>query len=72
MAIIRCTVKLLNELGAKPATAQDQPRGLSDWHANLLDLERKKYVLFTNDQTLSAIKYNFSIDEMKQRLAAHK
>ncbi len=52
MAIIKCTAKLLNELGAKPTTAQDQPRGLSDWHANLLGLERKKYVLFTNDQTL--------------------
>jgi hypothetical protein len=55
MAIIRCTTKLLNELGAKPINAPDQPPGLCDWHANLLRLERKKYVLFTNDQTLYSL-----------------
>jgi hypothetical protein len=55
MAIIRCTTKLLNELGAKPMSVKDQPPGLCDWHANLLRLERKKYVLFTNDQTLYSL-----------------
>jgi hypothetical protein len=55
MAIIRCTTKLLNELGAKPTSAPDQLPGLCDWHANLLRLERKKYVLFTNDQTLYSL-----------------
>ena len=55
MAIIRCTTKLLNELGAKPTSAPDQSPGLCDWHANLLRLEGKKYVLFTNDQTLYSL-----------------
>ena len=52
MAIIKCTIKLLNELGVKPANAPDRPPSLYDWHANMLWLDRKKYVLFTNDQTL--------------------
>jgi len=55
MAIIKCTTKLLNELGVKPANAPDQPSSLCDWHANMLWLDRKKYVLFTNDQTLYSI-----------------
>jgi hypothetical protein len=55
MAIIRCTTKLLNELGAIPTNTPDQPPSLCDWHANLLRLDRKKYVLFTNDQTLYSL-----------------
>ena len=55
MAIIKCTIKLLNELGVKPANVPDQPPSLYDWHANILRLERKKYVLFTNDQTLYSL-----------------
>ena len=55
MATIKCTAKLLNELGIKPINEADQPTSLNDWHANLLRLDRKKYVLFTNDQTLYSI-----------------
>ena len=55
MAIIKCTTKLLNDLGVKPANAPDQPPSLCDWHANVLRLDRKKYVLFTNDQTLYSL-----------------
>ena len=55
MAIIKCTTKLLNELGVKLANAPDQPPGLCDWHANMLWLDRKKYILFTNDQTLYSL-----------------
>jgi hypothetical protein len=55
MTIIKCTTKLLNELGVKPANAPDQPPSLCDWHANVLRLDRKKYVLFTNDQTLYSL-----------------
>ena len=55
MAIIKCTTKLLNELGVKPANVPDQPPSLCDWHANMLWLDRKKYVLFTNDQTLYSL-----------------
>lgn len=62
MGIIRCTAKLLNALGTKPAIAPTQPPSLSDWHANLLWVDRKKCVLFTNDQTL----YSFLIHLMKK------
>jgi hypothetical protein len=43
---------LLKDLGVKPANISDQSSDLFDWHANMLRLERKKYVLFTNSQTL--------------------
>ncbi|MEL7563231.1 hypothetical protein [Dehalogenimonas sp. 4OHTPN] len=33
-------------------TEPDQSPSLWDWHANLLRIERKRWVLFTNDQTL--------------------
>lgn len=55
MAIIRCTAKLLKELADKLTNVPDQPPSLCDWHANLLRLDRKKYVLFTNDQTLYSL-----------------
>jgi len=56
MTTIKCTAKLLVELGTEPIAAPSQP-DLSDWHANVLRIERKKFVLFTNDQTL----YSFLI-----------
>jgi|WetSurMetagenome_2_1015567.scaffolds.fasta_scaffold50907_3 hypothetical protein len=52
MAIIRCTARLLKELRVKPAIVPGRPPGLDDWHANLLYLNRKKYILFTNSLTL--------------------
>jgi len=52
MAFIRCTARLLKDLGVKPADIPDQPPDLFDWHANVLRLDRKKYVLFTNSRTL--------------------
>jgi hypothetical protein len=55
MAIIRCTAKLLRELGIQPANTPDQPPDLFDWHANMLRLDRKKHVLFTNSQTLYSL-----------------
>ena len=36
----------------QPVNAPDQPPDLFDWHANVLRLDRKKYVLFTNSRTL--------------------
>jgi len=57
MAFIRCTAKLIKELGIQPANTPDQPADLFDWHANMLRLARKKHVLFTNNQTL----YSFLI-----------
>ena len=64
MAIIGCTTKLLNELGTKPTNVPDQPTSLWDWHANLLRIERKKWVLFTNDLTL----YSFFVRFVKRPL----
>jgi len=55
MAIIRCTAKLLSDLGVKPTNVPGRPTSLCDWHANLMWLNRKKYVLFTNDQTLYSL-----------------
>ena len=66
MATIRCTTKLLKELGTKPTIAPAQPPSLSDWHANLLRVDRKKCVLFTNDLTL----YSFLIHMVKKPLSA--
>lgn len=66
MATIRCTNKLLNKLRIKPTITQIQPPSLSDWHANLLLIDRKKYVLFTNDQTL----YSFLIYLAKKSLSS--
>jgi hypothetical protein len=65
MATIRCTTTLLNQLGTKPTILPAQP-SLSDWHANLLRVDRKKCVLFTNDQTL----YSFLIHMVKKPLPA--
>jgi hypothetical protein len=62
MAIIKCTAKLLRELRTKPAIEPTQSPGLWHWHANLLRIERKKCVLFTNDRTL----YSFFVF-MKKR-----
>jgi hypothetical protein len=57
MAFIRCTARLLKDLGIRPANIPDQTPDIFDWHANMLRLNRKKYVLFTNSQTL----YSFLI-----------
>ena len=55
MQLIRCTQKLLKELGVTPL-ALESPRGLlGPWHANLLRVERRKCVLFTNDATLYSL-----------------
>ncbi len=66
MAIIRCTAKLLKELGTKPTIVPPQPPRLSDWHANLFWVDHKKCVLFTNDLTL----YSFFIHMVKKPLSA--
>ena len=55
MAVLRCTRKLLNELAIAPSTVADTEGDLAGWHANLLCIERRKCVLFTNDLTLYSI-----------------
>jgi len=62
MGIIRCTAKLLTELKTKPTNGPSQSSAWCDWHANLLWVDRKKCVLFTNNQTL----YSFFLPSMKK------
>jgi hypothetical protein len=55
MQTIHCTQKLLKELGKRSATipqSELQHGLLGPWHANLIRIERRKCVLFTNDLTL--------------------
>ena len=54
MVCIRCTQKLLKLLGVKPTgtEASEDTRVLGDWYANLIWIERKKCILFTNEPTL--------------------
>ena len=55
MAIIRCTQKLLKEMGLSKSDLVDQDpaaESLGSWYANLLIIERKKSVIFTNERTL--------------------
>lgn len=63
MAMIRCTAKLLREMGVKPPkVAAGVPGGgvLGQWHANLLILDRRKSLLFVNDRTL----FNFIVPDV--------
>ena len=57
MPLIRCTQKLLKQLGTPKAElvekAQDQGL-LGDWYASLFRLDRRKCILFTNAKTLYA------------------
>jgi hypothetical protein len=65
MQTIHCTQKLLKELGKQDATipqAEPQRGLLGPWHANLIRIERRKCVLFTNDLTL----YSFLVPEVKK------
>jgi len=63
MAIIRCTAKLLKEMGLPKSSlvssaAEVSPLG--GWHANLIFIGRKKCVLFANDATL----FNFIVADV--------
>jgi hypothetical protein len=55
MSLIRCTQKLLKELRVKPSEVEPEFGYIGDWHANLLRVERRKGVLFTNNDTLYSI-----------------
>lgn len=59
MPLIHCTQKLLKELDVElvdPAGLKP-PEGLGNWYANLLRIDRRKCLLFTNEKTL----YSFLI-----------
>ena len=52
--IIRCTAKLLKEIGmtGKTPVFHNTFNTLGDWQAHLFYLDRKKNVIFCNDKTL--------------------
>ena len=61
MQLIRCTAKLLKEMGLPRDPAHDEPKFsyLGQWHANLIHIDRRKCVLFINDRTL----FNFIVTD---------
>ena len=65
MQVIHCTKKLLKELGALGSRIPHEhaPGFFGSWHANLIRIERRKCVLFTNDRTL----YSFLVPGMKRK-----
>ena len=62
MISIQCTQKLLKEVGPEHTEAFIPTVPLGCWHANLLLLDRRKCVLFTNDQT----RYSFLVTGLKK------
>ena len=69
MQVIHCTKKLLIELGAlgSKMPLEPEPGILGPWHANLIMIERKKCILFTNDRTL----YSFLVPRFKNKDDVH-
>lgn len=66
MQQIRCTAKLLKEIGVKPASAETfnlKSVILGPWHANLIHINRRKCVLFVNDRTL----LNFVVTDVDRK-----
>ena len=51
MTVIRCTKKLLKEIGAPPTEIKEFYAGgpLGSWHANIFRIERRKAILFTDE-----------------------
>lgn len=65
MQLIRCTAKLLKELGLKRSELiEEQPKFsyLGQWHANLIYINRRKCVVFANDKTLT----NFIVTDVSR------
>ena len=65
MRIIHCTQKLLKELDVPiidPDKTPSDSQGLGNWYANLIKIDRKKCLLFTNEKTL----YSFLIPHIKK------
>jgi hypothetical protein len=64
MTLLHCTAKLLKELGNPPLQPPHTPnaKGLGNWYANLIRIDRRKCLLFTNEKTL----YLFLIPAVKK------
>jgi hypothetical protein len=65
VTLLHCTAKLLKELGNPPLQNPDTApsQGLGNWYANLLRIDRRKCILFTNEKTL----YSFLIPNAKKK-----
>ena len=65
MRLIHCTAKLLKELKNPPLQNPDTQNsdGLGNWYANLLRIDRRKCILFTNEKTL----YSFMIPNVLKK-----
>jgi uncharacterized protein DUF6933 len=50
--VIRCTEKLFRLLGESPQQPPDAPAGLLEWYCNLIWIDRRKCLLFTQADTL--------------------
>ncbi len=58
MPLIQCTKKLLSEINFSDKIVHSQKKVfpvLGNWHANLILVQRRKCVLFTNDETLFSL-----------------
>ncbi|OGW46377.1 MAG: hypothetical protein A2Y66_05380 [Nitrospirae bacterium RBG_13_41_22] len=63
MRIIHCTRKLLKELDVplvEPDNIPSPTEGLGNWYANLLRIDRRKCLIFTNEKSL----YTFLIPKV--------
>lgn len=63
MRIIHCTRKLLKEIDVtlvEPDKITPPTEGLGNWYANLLRIDRRKCILFTNEKSL----YTFLIPKV--------
>ncbi len=69
MRILYCTQKLLKELDVQPPGPGEisSPEGLGNWYANLLRIERRKCLLFTNEKTL----YSFLVPAVLKENLRH-
>jgi hypothetical protein len=53
--ILRCTKRLLDQLGEAGRPLAEQPPAEEDWYLNLLWIERKKCLLLTHSGTLFSV-----------------
>lgn len=61
MLTLQCTQKLLKELNTDLSPVKDMDP-IALWHANLLTLDRRKCVLFTNDKS----RYTFLVPGLRK------
>ncbi len=64
MIILRCTAKLRKEMGVSDSdlVAREDDGFLGSWYANLLRIDRRKYLLVTNALTL----YSFIVPSVRR------